>query len=105
MRALGAELEPRHVTAISARLTAASERVGPKGRLYIDQERALTVALEERRVLLEQQAAVRGQGGLLSVGGACVDSPGGVLHWHPHSSAHTPTPPPPHVQSVWVRRA
>lgn len=55
-------MDPRHVAAIHARLAASSERVGAKGHKYVDQERALTVALEEGRLMQERQAAVSDKG-------------------------------------------
>lgn len=58
LRALGNDLDPRHMAAIHARLTASSERAGAKGHKYVDQERALTVAMEEWRLMQERQAAV-----------------------------------------------
>ena len=58
---LGAEMEPKYVSAFVNRLGSLSEKFGPKGLKCVDQERFMTVALEEKKLMLERLAKVRVQ--------------------------------------------
>ena len=49
------------MSAFVNRLGSLSEKFGPKGLKCVDQERFMTVALEEKKLMLERLAKVRVQ--------------------------------------------
>lgn len=54
MQVLGAEMEPKYAAAISARLNTSSEKFGAKGLKFLDQERLMTIAMEEKKLMTDR---------------------------------------------------
>jgi hypothetical protein len=63
MQVLGAEMEPKYAAAISARLNTSSEKFGAKGLKFLDQERLMTIAMEEKKLMTDRLSKVCCSGG------------------------------------------